>query len=52
VKSSKNYTTVSYDAFKAKFGKKIGVSYVVHPKTFQIVDDGYRVPSYMFFCLF
>lgn len=42
VKSSKNYPTVSYDAFKSKFGKKIGVSYVVHPKTLQIVEDDYR----------
>ncbi|MGB4406020.1 MAG: DUF4143 domain-containing protein [Sphaerochaeta sp.] len=52
VKSSKNYTTLSYDAFKAKFGKRVGVSYVVHPKTFQIVEEGYKIPSYMFFCLF
>lgn len=52
VKSSKNYTTLSYSAFKAKFGRKIGDSYIVHPKTFQISEEGYRIPSYMFFCLF
>ncbi len=52
VKSSKNYTTTSYSAFKTRFGKRIGDSYIVHPKTFQIDEGEYKIPAYMFFCLF
>ena len=49
VKSSKNYTTTSYDAFKKKFGKRIADFYVVHPKQFSIHQEGVKVPPYMFF---
>lgn len=52
VKSSKNYTKRSYDKFKSKFGKKIGTSYIVHPKPLLISEDGIYLPPYMFFCLF
>lgn len=52
VKSSKNYTTISYFKFKEKFGKRISDSYVIHPKSFQEKDEGFRIPTYMFFCLF
>ena len=47
VKSGKRYSTVSLDKFKAKFGKRVGVEYVLHPK--QLVDEGVRVrlPLYM-----
>ena len=48
VKSSKNYTTISYDAFKKKFGKRIGKSYIVHPKPLYKDERGIRVPPYMF----
>lgn len=48
VKSSKNYTTISYDKFKKRFGKKIGESYIVHPKQFSKDEIGYKVPPYMF----
>lgn len=51
VKSSKNYTTVSYDKFKAKFGKRISESYVIHPKTFNKTEEGYRIPPYMAHCI-
>lgn len=34
VKSSKNYTTLSYAKFKKRFGRRIGSSMVVHPKAF------------------
>lgn len=49
VKSSKNYTTTSYDAFKKKFGKRIADSYIVHPKQFAIDEKGMKIPPYMFF---
>ncbi len=51
VKSSMNFTTVSYDAFKARFGKRIAESYVISPKPFSITEKGYNIPSYMVFCL-
>ena len=49
VKSSQNYTTSSYDAFKKKFGNRIANSYIVHPKQFSIDEKGMKVPPYMFF---
>lgn len=49
VKSSQNYTTTSYDAFKKKFGKRIADSCIVHPKQFSIDETGMKVPPYMFF---
>lgn len=52
VKSSTNYTTTSYDAFKQRFGKRVSDSFIVHPKGFQASDQGYKVPTYMFFCAF
>ncbi len=50
VKSSKNYTNVSYDAFKKRFKKKVEEGLIVHPKRFQRDQSGYRIPSYMLFC--
>lgn len=49
VKSSTNYTTTSYDSFKKKFGKRIAKSYIVHPKQFEMDENGLKVPPYMFF---
>lgn len=48
VKSSKNYTTSSLNGFKKKFGKKIGQSYIIHPKAFARLPDGtICLPPYM-----
>ncbi len=47
VKSSKNYTTISYNKFKDCFGKRIAESYIVHPKQFFKDEFGYRIPPYM-----
>lgn len=52
VKSSKNYTTTSYNLFKNKFKKRIGDSYIIHPKAFNKDENGYKIPAYMAFCLF
>lgn len=52
VKSSKNYSATSYKAFNDLFGKRVGGSFIVHPKGFQVTPEGYRIPTYMFFCIF
>lgn len=52
VKSSKNYSVLSYDKFKKKFGKKISTSYIVHPKQLVITENEVRIPAYMFMCVF
>ncbi len=49
VKSSKNYTNISYDSFRKKFGKNIDKGYIVHPKQLVVNNNEYRVPPYMFF---
>lgn len=51
VKSSKNYSALSYSAFKKRFGGRIGSSFIVHPKALSVDVDGLRVPTYMAFCL-
>ena len=47
VKSTKNYSTTSYDSFKNKFGKRISKSFIIHPKQFMKDEAGYRLPPYM-----
>ena len=49
VKSSKRYGTSSLDKFKAKFGKRIGTQYVLHPKPLHYDADAerYYLPLYM-----
>ena len=49
VKSSKNYTNISYDLFKDKFGKNIDKGIIVHPKQLIVNNNEYRMPPYMFF---
>ena len=51
VKSSKNYTNISYDKFKNKFKDRVGLSYIIHPKSFSKDKDGYKIPGYMAFCI-
>ena len=47
VKSSKRYTTVSLEKFKAKFGKRIGMEYVLHPRQMLVEGNRVRLPLYM-----
>ena len=49
VKSSKNYTTSSLSAFKKRFGKRVGRSFIVHPKAFAEDGDEFKIPTYMWF---
>ena len=47
IKSSKHYRTVSLDKFKAKFDKKVGTRYVLHPKPLVVENDVVKLPIYM-----
>ena len=52
VKSSRNYTTISYSRFSSCFPKRIGDGYIVHPNQFKVEGKTTYLPCYMFFCLF
>lgn len=49
VKSSKNYTNVSFDKFRAKFKSRIDFGYIVHPKPFSLGESVIKAPPYMFY---
>lgn len=51
VKSTKRYGTASLDKFKARFGRRVGTEYVLHPKPLQVEGDRVRLPLYMAHCL-
>lgn len=51
VKSSKNYTTVSLDDFKKRWGKRIGKEFILHPKQLRVEGNRQYLPLYMSFCL-
>ena len=47
VKSPRQYSTVSLDKFKAKFGSRVGTQYVLHPKQMRASADRMHLPLYM-----
>ena len=47
VKSTKRYGVKSLEKFKAKFGSRVGVQYILHPKPMSIGGDLVRLPLYM-----
>lgn len=47
VKSSKNYTLTSYDSFKKKFVKRVGSSYIIHPKQSSYTNNEVKIPPYI-----
>lgn len=51
VKSSKNYTTKSLDAFINKYSKRIYKSYIIHTKNYKETDKIVYIPAYMTFCI-
>lgn len=51
VKSKKRYRTSSLNKFSVKFGKRVGTSYILHPKPLVAEDGVIRLPLYMCFCL-
>ena len=48
VKSSRNYTAVSFHAFKEAFSGRIGQFVIVHPKAYSADMEVVRIPPYMF----
>lgn len=51
VKSGKRTSTVSLDKFEAKFGSRVGVEYVLHPRQLRVDGDRRILPLSMAFCL-
>ncbi|NMM94127.1 ATP-binding protein [Bifidobacterium oedipodis] len=51
VRSPRQYSTTSLDRFGAKFGKRVGTQYVIHPKQMDVKDGRVYLPLYMGFCL-
>jgi hypothetical protein len=51
VKFPRQYSTISLDRFKEKFGKRIGTQYVLHPKQMKVEGDCIYLPLYMGWCL-
>ena len=51
VKSTKSYRTSSLDRFRALYGDRLGVAYVLHPRQLAVADGVVRLPLYMAFCL-
>lgn len=51
VKSSKTYSTVSLDDFRARFPKRTGTEIVLHPKQLSAQGSREYLPLYMSFCL-
>lgn len=51
VKSPRQYGTTSLDRFKGRFGKRVGIQYVLHPKQLKCEGEKLFIPLYMGFCL-
>lgn len=51
VKSTSKYKTTSLIRFYKKYKKRIGTSYVIHPRNLVLKDDIICIPPYMTFCL-
>ena len=47
VKSTKRYGTISLDKFKAKYGKRVGCQYVLHPRPMSVAGERISLPLYM-----
>jgi len=47
VKSNKDYTTISLDKFRAKFGEQLGEAVVLHPKDVRCAEGITYLPLYM-----
>jgi predicted AAA+ superfamily ATPase len=47
VKSTSRYSIVSLKKFKAKFSKRVGIMYVLHPKQLKVEGDYIYLPLYM-----
>ncbi|MGN0153898.1 MAG: ATP-binding protein [Lachnospiraceae bacterium] len=52
VKSSKKYSATSLGRFSELFGKRIDMSYIIHPKNLMMDEQIIRIPPYMFSVVF
>lgn len=52
VKSSQNYSAISLGRFSEIYAKRIGESYIIHPKNLSVSDGIIKIPPYMFFAVF
>ncbi len=46
VKSTSRYSTRSLEKFKAKYGKRVGTQYVLHPRQMSVEGERVRMPLY------
>ena len=51
VKSSDHYRTTSLDTFVQKYHDRIGVAYIIHPKSLMKKGELLAIPPYMTSCL-
>lgn len=51
VKSSKNYTVISFDRFKSRFKNRIDKAFIIHPKNLAVDGDIIKYPAYMTFLI-
>ena len=51
VKSSKNYSTTSLDAFEKIYRQRISEAFIIHPKNLSAADGITKIPPYMFFAV-
>ena len=52
VKSSKNYQALSLNKFKNIYNTRIGMPYIIHPKSLMFKDDILCIPPYMLYAAF
>ena len=52
VKSSKNYQAISLNKFKNNYSTRIGMPYIIHPKSLMFKDDILCIPPYMLYAAF
>lgn len=52
VKSSKNYQALSLNKFKNIYSTRIGMPYIIHPKSLMFKDDILCIPPYMLYAAF
>ena len=52
VKSGKNYSTTSLNAFRDIYHRRISESLIIHPKGYLRDENVTKIPPYMFFCMF
>ena len=52
VKSGKNYSASSLNAFRELYRPRISDAWIIHPKCYSKEEHVTKIPPYMFFCMF